>query len=413
MADVITRSIPALPYNGGTMQNTQPYQAAVRLTANRMVWTWCQTNPNWRFFSIIDTPEGWANGGNPVVTATRMFDQRSYTGYALQMVRLNDTTFMVFDANTNNSTTYNVEVFEIDANNQITKTYTNLDAYGTVKTIVYGATMTPALSGTGTGARYSNLATFVQLSDNNLMHGFWNGTNMMYGTVVWDPTAKTLTFGTATPAGVTNYSGAVELYQRRVAGSTKRGIFFHSTSGAVWGGAVSMQTGGVVFNADGTSPVAVTAKGSIDLAGGAAPLDCTMMGENRYCRATWNQFYYYKAGTTDGYDGFGTATSVTSNNPMLAYGLDANYLMLIDRTHFVSSASGPLKVKIIRREDSTLTSQSAGSAASATGFSVTAPWLEVWRHESRPQMQDNGDLFWWGLDATGTKLSWNILKNAS
>lgn len=137
-----------------------------------------------------------------------------------------------------------------------------------------------------------------------------------------------------------------------------------------------------------------------------------MMGENRFCRTHWNQFYYFK--TSDGTsDGFGVSNNTQSFNPMLAYGLDANYLMLIDRTHFISSTSGNLAVKIIRREDSNLTTQSTGSAASATGFSVTAPWIEVWRHESRPQMQDNGDLFWWGLDTTGQKLCWNILKNAS
>lgn len=412
MADVITRSIPALPYAGGTLQNAQPYQAAVRLTANRMVWTWCQTNPNWRFFSIIDTPEGWANGGTPAVTATRMFDQRAYNGFAMQMVRLNDTTFMVMDALFNNNSTYSVEVFEIDANNQITKTFSNLNTYGAVATPWYSATLTPALSGGTVSVKYSNLATLSSLGDNKLMHGYYNGTALVYGTITWDPVAKTLTAGSTTNAGTIQYTGAVEIYQRRIAGSTKKGIFFHSVSTATWGGNYAMSTGGVIFNADGTNPVAINPKGSIDTGGGLAPYDCTMMGENRYCRAAWNQFYYYKTGTTDGYDGYGTSSNVSATNPMLAYGLDANYLMLIDRTHFVSSTSGPLKIKIIRREDSSLTTQSAGSAASSTGFSVTAPYIEVWRHEPRPQLQDNGDLFWWGLDTSGN-LTWNILKNAS
>lgn len=223
MADVITRSIPALPYNGGTMQNTQPYQAAVRLTTNRMVWTWCQTNPNWRFFSIIDTPEGWANGGTPAVTATRMFDQRSYYGQNLQMVRLNDTTFMVLDMIAAGSVGHTVEVFEIDANNQITKTYTNLDAYGNVKTAFNGTNAGAALVGVGGAAKFSNVQTFTSLGDNKLMYCYVINNSINYTTLTWDTTAKTLTLGTlSTLQASIAYGSAIELYPRRIAGSTKK-----------------------------------------------------------------------------------------------------------------------------------------------------------------------------------------------
>lgn len=197
----------------------------------------------------------------------------------------------------------------------------------------------------------------------------------------------------------------------------KKGIFVHTVNTPGWSGGSTVSQGvqGLIFNADGTSPTVIPYSATNSGQGGSTAigaLDCTMMGENRFCRTHWNQFYYFK--TSDGTsDGFGVSNNTQSFNPMLAYGLDANYLMLIDRTHFISSTSGNLAVKIIRREDSNLTTQSTGSAASATGFSVTAPWIEVWRHESRPQMQDNGDLFWWGLDTTGQKLCWNILKNAS
>ena len=411
MADLITRNISALPFAGGTMLTAQPTQTAVILTANRMVWTYCQTTPAWRFFSIIDTPEGWATGGNPVVTSNRMFDQRQYSGTNLLMFRLNDSTFCVMEgmSNVNN---YKVEVFQIDANNVISRLWSNLDTYGNVVTNFLGGNL--GYYG-GAGTRFSNTSQIMPIADNKVLHLFLDSTRRLNTQVLtWDPVGMTLTGPTATIlAGTLDYSGAPEITIKPIPGSTKMFVNARTlNSNSTWEGGASISTVNFVFNADGTLSNSIGWTGSAPNAavGTGYCIDTTAMSETRMARLNWGNAYYYNMDgiTSQGYAPVGNSTSTKA---MMAYAIDANYNLLIERTHFTSNGATPLNIKVFRRDDSNITSQSAASATSATGYSVTAPYIDTWRYDPRPRMQANGDLFWWGLDTTGTKLSWNILKN--
>ena len=413
MADLITRNISALPFAGGTMQTAQPSQAAVALTANRMVWTYCQATPAWRFFSIIDTPEGWATGGNPVVTSNRMFDQRQYSGSNLLMFRLNDTTFGVAEC-VGSSVNYKLEVFQIDTNNVITRLWSNLDPYGN---IVNGSTF---ISGNlayyyGSGTRFSNASQMMPIVDNKVLHLFLDSNRKLnYQTLTWDPVGMTISYSTtAVLPGVLDYQYAPEITIKQIPGSTKMFVNARTIAAATtWEGGTNISTLNYVFNADGTLSNTIGFTGSTPNAavGTGYCLDTTAMSETRFARLNWGNAYYYNMdGTTS--QGYAPVGNSTSTKAMMAYALDANYNLLIERTHFTSNGATPLNIKVFRRDDSNITSQSAASAASATGYSVTAPYIDTWRYDPRPRMQANGDLFWWGLDTTGTKLSWNILKN--
>lgn len=413
MAEVITRSIPAIPYQGGTLRTAQPYSAAVRLSATRMVWTYSQTGPDWRFFVIVDTPEGWANGGTPVVTVSRMQDQKSYRGNSLHMARLNDNAFVVFDAQSASGTAWSYEVFEINADNVFTRTASNLDAYDTITTTVNLA-HTQGNVGT-TGAKFNNVMTVMTMVDNTLLIPFFSGTGAYYSTMVYNPTTKVVTFPVSgNGLGSVGYTGTQEVYSRLIPGSTKRSVTFRTTNIAnTWSGtSTSFMT--VIFNADNT--IFGTFNSATNALGNPAvnpATDSVALSDTRVARLNWTWAYYY--GQTSGTlvnDGFGSYTNTTSINPMIALPMDSNYLMAIDRTHFASSTSGNLKVKIIRRDDANMVSQSPGSAASATGFDVTATYIQPWFNDPRPRIMSNGDVFWWGLDNSGA-LAWNILKNAS
>lgn len=422
---VISRSIPAIPYQGGNLAVTQPGSCAVQLTPTRMVWTYSQTNPNWRYFVIVDTPEGWATGGTPVVTVSRMQDQKSYKGFNLQMARLNDNAFIVFDAvNQGSAGSFSWEVFEITSENVFTRTATNLDPYDNIITSPTNMTLTLGRTDVGfttTGAKWNNTTTVVPLADNLI--GMWfidsgNGVRSITGS--YNTTTKAFTLGPISGNYSTlGYNGAVELMWRAIPGSTKKAITIRSmnTSGSWVNTNNSIHTQVVVQNTDGSIyanyPAYIGLPAILGNSVTSITQDQIMLSENRMARVNWNWAYYHGiSGSTVTNDGFGLFSSTVSNNAMHALAMDPNYMMLMDRSHFNSASSGPIKIKIIRREDANMVAQSPGSAVSATGFEVTAPWIDTWRNDSRPRMLPNGDIFWWGLDASGA-LSWNIMKNAS
>lgn len=427
MAEVITRSIPAIPYNGGTLRTAQPYSAAVQLTPTRMIWTYCQSAPDWRYFVVVDTPEGWANGGTPTVTVSRMQDQKTYRGLSLQMVRLNDNAFMIMDLQAVTSVSWSYEVFEINADNVFTRTATNLDPYDVVQTSISNSTGYLNSAQTGTNAKYTNVATLVPLADNQFLFAGFNNTSVVSvsGVCTYNTTTKVVTFNNGNLVSLGSFGNAgsansAEVYWRSIPNSTKKAITFKTANTlAAWNGTV-MQFQTLVVNADGT--IAANYPRFENALGNSLVTqaqDMAMMSDTRMARTSWTWNYYYglSGGTTSSTgtatnDGFGSFTSTQSPNPQLAFPMDANYVMLWDRTHFASATSGNIKIKITRRDDANMASQSPGSAISATGFEVTAPWIQTWYNDSRPRMLPNGDVFWWGLDASG-KLAWNILKNAS
>ena len=414
MPDIITRSISALPYAGGTLQTAQPTQSGVMLTANRMVWTYCQAGPAWRFFSIIDTPEGWATGGNPVVTANRMFDQRQYGTIGLHMFRINDNTFGVLEPY--NNSLCKLEVFQIDNDNLITRVWSNLDSYGNTGSTGFTAFNSASYGQySGSSTKFANLVNFMPVVDNKVLHLYLNSTRQMaYQLLTWDDSAKTLTFPAATNLPSTlDYNGGAEITWKSIPGSTKKFVTARTlSSSGTWEGGSSISTHNWIFNADGTvsntlAPYATNANSSI---GSGYCIDTTAMSETRIARLNWGNAYYFGVdGTTS--QGYGPVGNSTSTKAMMAYALDANYNLLVDRSHWNSSTAGNIFIKVFRRDDSNITSQSTASATAATGYSVTAPYIDTWRCHPRPRMLANGDLFWWGLDTTGTKLTWNILKN--
>lgn len=460
---VITRSIPAVPYQGGTPQTAQPYSAAVQLTSTRMVWTYCQTNPAWRFFVIVDTPEGFVNGGTPTVTVARMQDQRQYQGTALYMTRLNDNAFAIFDANGVNTNNWSVEAFEITGDLEFKKTYAN-----------YSQTLTAWHSNslsTQASLKYTNHLAFLPVKDNvfYLVENNTNNNQINGRTIVYDNT-KDVNSSLAIPANNTvttlgsHYTSypCAELVVRPIPGaaSTKYSVAWHGTSTigtATTQGWVNPSTATLSVTTTGNSlnsvgaviiDVAPTVANSasaptvsnsaattntgvanqntlwvysstsqLPLTGMATPYDIVHMSETRLAKLNWQNAYFYGTSTANylvGQGGGSFAYGAPAVAPMMAYGLSNDFIMLIDRTHFISPTSGDIKIKIIRRDDSNFVSVSGGSTA-GTGFSVTAPWIDTWRQDSRPKMLANGDLFWWGLDATtgNANLTWNILKNAS
>lgn len=433
MADVITRSIPAIPFQGGTLKTAQPFSAAVQLTPTRMIWTYCQTNPSWRYFVIVDTPEGWQNGGNPVVTVSRLQDQKTYRGISLQMVRLNDNAFMVMDLQSNsaNNAQWSYEVFEIDSNNVFTRTATNLDAYDNLQTVSFNSNtgIMSANQSLPANAKFNNTSTFVPLADNSFLWAGFNTTSSVSISAVisYNTANKTISF---LPSTAFNYSGfanagtsnSAEVCWRAIPGSTKKAITFKTMDKLTnWGwsssAGVSLMT--VIVNADGSFNSCFSNNGSnLGTTGTTTHQDMVAMSEVRAARTSWNWIYYHgtvnsnvSGSGTYTNDGYGSYVANPQSQPQIALAMDANYLMLMDRTHFISSTSGNLKMKIVRRDDSNMVSQSAGSAVSVTGMDVTAPYIETWRADPRPRMMTNGDVFWWGLDMSGN-LAWNVLKNA-
>lgn len=453
---VITRSIPAVPYQGGTPLTVQPYSAAVQLTPTRMVWTYCQTNPAWRFFTIVDTPEGYVNGGTPTVTVARMQDQRAYQGFSLNMVRLNDNAFAVFDLNgSGSSATWSIEVFEITSELEFKKTYSNLSYSGMSSYVASGFTAGHV------GLKYANIQSFIPVKDNliySVEFASNNGNGSTVGrTISYDNTKDTsssLTFGSAqTITNLGNAMSYAEMVVRPVPRtSTKWVVTMHgnntsltTAAGQQWvnpnlTNPTSMNTYNYVSSnmldiaptiATGAQPTlsftnTATYNGYTTvyqstsqqpITGLSTPYDLCYMSDTRLARINWQNAYFY--GTTQatgnvGQGGGSFSYGTASANPLMAYPLSNDFIMLMDRTHFVSNASGPINIKIIRRDDSNFVSVSGGST-SGTGFAVTAPWIDTWRQDSRPRMLANGDLFWWGLDATtgNANLTWNILKNAS
>lgn len=419
MAEVITRSV-SLPFQGGTPYNTTARQMAVRLSPTRMVWVGCQANPNWRYFSIIDTPEGWVNGGTPTVT-TQLFDQRIHFGNAAQMVRLNDNTFFIIDSasTVGGNTAYVLEIFEIDQDSKVVKVYANHDGTTFTAAGFTGAYLSGSISGNGGGSKYGNPQTFIPLADNSLIHCYVNNNSqIIYRTVSYNTTTKQITLGTEQSNAnfsVSGYGAAPDLSWRKIPGSTKIALTYRSSnsSSGNWtnGSSTGQQNFAAIFNADGSVatvwPVLTTALSASD--GNRYPSDSVVMSENRWARVSWSSITYHKADGSS--DGLAFYNNSTSNNPLLTYALTADYILVLDRLHFVSSSSGKLKLKVLRRDDSQITSQSAASLPGTTGMEIDCQWIDTWRHEPRPVMLDNGDLFWWGLDVTGTKLVWNILKN--
>lgn len=427
MAEVITRSIPAIPYNGGTLRTAQPYSAAVQLTPTRMVWTYCQSAPDWRYFVVVDTLEGWATGGNPVVTVSRMQDQKTYRGFSLQMVRLNDNAFMIMDLQTIQSNSWSYEVFEINTDNVFTRTASNLDAYDALTSAVPNSTGYLTTAQSGTNAKFNNVATLVPMGDNQFLWAGFNSTSLATVSAMgtYNPTTKVVTFNTSNLVSMTfsnvGSANTAEVYWRTIPNSTKKAITFKTSNGSLtaWNStAMAFET--LVVNADGT--IAANYPRFDTVLGNSVTTqaqDMVMLSDTRAVRTSWNWNYYNGliGGTTatNGTatnDGFGIFSSTQSPNAQIALPMDPNYVMLLDRTHFTSSTSGNLKMKIVRRDDANMASQSPGSAASATGFDVPATWIQTWYNDCRPRMLPNGDVFWWGLDATG-KLAWNVLKNAT
>lgn len=411
---VTTRTIPATPYAGGTLQfdfTNMVYTSACILTSTRMVWTYYQTNPNWRFFHIIDTPGGWATpGATPSVTTAQMVDTVALKGYNLQMCRLNDNAFLImdYDANASSSSTvaWNWWVGEIDGSNNI----------AIVSSGTWLGNQGPAAYAAAVKSRGVASSHLASISDNvALIHGCASNATQYWVSFVinYNTTTKALTFTNRADygnGGTGLLSSYGEFYAKTIPGSSRIALFAASKSSTSVPFANTQQDS-LILNTDGSKFAIMSYQ---------TALDSAFMSETRKVFATnFNQYNYFSAdGSTS--QGSGQITNTSSSNPMILGAIDSNYFAALDRSHWstvtptstVIPATGSINVKVMRREDSNFTTQSAASAATATGFTITGvPYIEpFWNH--RPKMLPTGDWFWWGLDKN-FNLAWNVLKNPS
>lgn len=387
-----TRTIAATPYNGGSLRVSQPYANACVLTDSRIVWTYCQATPAWRFFNIVDTPGGWNSTGTPTITTHQMFDQSAWRGSYLVMQRLNDTTFITWDWTSTGAGI--AEVFEVSGDNTVARTYsnTNLSFVG--------------MSSNGVGTKFHNALRFIRTSSDNVLLAVWfSGGAFQYQTLTWNPTTKALTTGTATSFGSNAGSLYPEIYTKPVPGSSKFAVYTRWNSQSSY---VNNASQAHLFNADGTF-VASTA-----LISGSGGTDLTIQSETRMSLPSWTRADYYNLAYTAGQGG-GPYTNTSSTNALMAFPLTADYTLLIDRqTMSGGTYSANVFAKVIRREDSNIITQSAGSAATATGFKIAVPPTEFWWDKQRPHMLSNGDLMWFGTVAATTNqymLTWTVVKS--
>lgn len=428
MADTNTYRSVNIPFSGGTVQGSLG-QSAVALNSTRIIYARCQMNPNWRMFTIVDTPEGWASpNGNPVVTANRLQEpglwgvqsgttSGTLSGFYLE--RLNDNAFVTAYFNGSNTVTF--ESWEIDANNVITKTSTaNVSfspSYGYVPTL-YTNQMVVAPAGDNTVVLVGATSTFS------------------YSTIVtYNTSTKVLSAPAVSNNSMyTDFSGYQEWYWKPVPGSSRIFVNYRSTGSTT--APTSSNPYPTSLTGQGNMWDTTTSYSSVGAVTGVRGVtgfyDCHALSTTRRASPTsWNSIQYSSYGNTSpaastltdqNLCGIVTATYgavTTDTKPMMTVPIDSNYFWMIDRTNFNDSAAaqaaGTVNVKVVRREDNNFTVQSAASGTSTTGMTVTAPWVRMFYDKLRPRVLSDGSLYWMGTDATtatapGTKLMWNVIK---
>lgn len=418
---MVTRTISAMPFLGGTFNQNGLQQAMVRLTPSRMVWVYSQTNPNWIICSVIDTQGGYTSANMPVATTQQLTIQGTLntSSYVTNAVRLTDSTFMIISSvyflnSSNNLPTY-YWICSIDNTNTIS--VVDSGTYNFATTNNYQ--ITPNQS--------NHTTTFVELADNliSVHHQPPSNTNWYYYNLVVNPTTGKLVppvLGDlkSVAGGLTSNTNAdwhiskipdrpqYTMITRRYGlggpyvmnGSTS--LIMDNT------GAIYMQPNQLPQNAPNMS----TATGYADM----VPMqndrllisgvkDATVYAID-YSAKTWRQISTSQFSTLTSPDTYGR----------YVIPLNADYWFMASRQHFWVPGTTPLmRCKVVRRVDSQLIEQSAASSANTgNGFTITtAPTTFINWQGQYPELV-NGKIFYWGFDANPSgnvlKLSWSVLS---
>lgn len=433
---VVNKTVPLAAVSGGTISLTRRYCSAVQLTPTRMVVAYNQTNPARRVFSIVDSPGGFKSVDNPTVQNAVYNDgDIMTTAGSVKMVRLSDSAFLLA-WNPNNSNSWTMQVFTVSGN-VITWAYTTTKQYGN-----YGSGYDNALA---FGPAQQSIA-FIPLGDNVVLinqtaAGYYSGypsyttqdirsTQLKWTGSSFTTLDENYTFGTinysALGWGYNVYSdirnpwltldvyyvtrpGTDKVYQvfRGVPSTTpktdatgyQRCYYRTLTKPAnannpwIYGSFKSLPDNFDLAFADNQIQVLSNMTMSYFLSDAEAGGNPTNYQKGNVILPARGGGYH---SNNVGADALATPFTMV---------FDSNYHAVLDRRHFVDPTQ-PLKMKVIRREDSNIIRTSPASTGDF-GFTVNVSQVGTFWDKPRPMMI-GGDIVWFGV--SGNNFAYNIIK---
>lgn len=425
---VVNQTITLQPYNGGTVSALENNMVWCKLSDTRMVVAYVQTTPFARRFAIIDNPSGISSADAPSVFnnigATGDTVPARYANSALRMERINATTFMV-GWTESGSYAVNMDVFTVSGTT-ITRAWTG--SFSTPNYFQYPV-LTRFQQSICTANTVDNTVWMFYPSLYQDSTGGWSNytfykTNIQTTKMIWDPTAKVLSFPNSYiiyQAMDTQYGGGYYIsYDSSGINTFYRPDFYTvpipgSTDVAVGWRMIGVLNGATSRGSSTLSQWFVRASTASISGYSQLPntVDFTMLSGGRRVNASWKAATYYGDVTGSAFYDSGTPTVDDGTTFPFVLGLAPDYHAVVDSRHFMDPTK-PFQIKIARRADSNIIETNPASQGKQYGVTVNIPVkIRCSWDKNRPFVQA-GDIMWCGAVVGQTdQFAYNILKQPS
>lgn len=425
---VISTPIQLKLSTGAVNTVSNPNVNACQLTPNRMV-IYSTESPYKRMLTIVDNPNGLSSSTAPTVTYNAYMDSNSAptSGQSVKMERLSDDTFMIMSPGNKAKftlTLWIIDVFKVSGTT-ITKVSTTTDQNFTFQSRC--------------DSKFNQNLHVAPFQDNEILVAYqrldFSNTYYPYGLRmywacrrgVWNPSQSTWSWdnykvGNIIPIGdlpqswgqegidfpttdiqyidiwsTKNPSGG-RLFQAKTSNLSNYGTVANYNYQGTW--QRNDYRGVFMANASDTwTNTTIQATG-----------DLTTMfthGDSSIAYTDWK--YHTFTGSRSGLSLLNGETQINTRNSAGGQGnlhvlpIDRDFYIMINRQFFIANntTAAPFTMKVVRRTDSTLLDQNPASVGKAVGFKVTVPWSDILWDKTRPWLNENNDICWWGVDPSG------------
>lgn len=425
---VISTPIQLKLSTGAANTVANPNVNACQLTPNRMV-IYCVESPYKRMLSIVDNPNGLSSAVAPTVTYNAYMDSASAptSGQSIKMERLSNDTFMIMSPVNNAKftlTTWTIDVFKVSGTT-ITKVSTTTD-----QQLTFMARCDSKFNQNLHIAPFQDNEVLIAYQRMDFTNTYYPYGNRMYWASkrgVWNPTQNTWTWDSA--------KIGTEISAQDVPQSWgQEGVYFPTSDIQyvdIW--STKNPSGGRLFQAKTCNFINYGTVANYNYQGTwtrndyrgvfmssatdtwvnttiQATNDITTMfthGDSPIAYTDWkvHTFTGTRAGLSflNGETQISTRTVSNGQGNLHVLPIDRDFYIMINRQFFLANntTTAPFTMKIVRRTDSALLDQNPASVGKAVGFKVTVPWSDILWDKTRPWLNENNDICWWGVDPSG------------
>lgn len=428
---VISTPIQLKLSTGAANSVANPNVNACQLTPNRMV-IYSTESPYKRMLTIVDNPNGLSSSTAPTVTYNAYMDSAAApsSGQSIKMERLSNDTFMIMSPGNSAYgsfvyTLWTIDVFKV-TDTTITKVSTTTD-----KNLTFQARCDTKFNQNLHLAPFQDnevLIAYQLFSFSNPYYPYGQNTTWSSKRGVWNPAQNTWTWDAPKSGPSITYSDVLQSWGQE-------GVDFPKTDIQridIW--SVKNPSGGRLFQGKTSNTLnygtdayyqynssykrndyrAVFMASATDNWANQiiqSPTDVTTMFTHADSPIAYTDWKFYTfTGARPTLSQLDRESQVnTRTGPTNGYGnihvlpVDRDFFIIIHRQFFIANntSAAPFTMKVIRRTDSAMIDQNPASVGKEVGFTVSVPWSDILWDKSRPWLNENNDICWWGVDPSG------------